>query len=103
MEEIQKMKTPEQIGCNMTHEIGEKRKKITEQEVLEKWEKRGFEIENNDKRICFENKKLNIVIYMEKISKNIQICVCHYNYAQTISFELHNLIHKTIKTLEEEE
>ena len=27
----------------------------------------------------------------------------HYNYAQTISFDLYNLIHKTLKALEVEE
>lgn len=71
-------------------------------ECIRKWEEKEFEVENNDKSISFRNTKLNIDIYVDKLCKEIQICVCHYNYAQTISFDLHNLIHKTLKALEVE-
>lgn len=73
------------------------------EECIKEWEEKGFEVENNDKSISFRNTKLNIDIYVDKISKEVQICVCHYNYAQTISFEFHNLLSKTLKTLEVED
>lgn len=72
-------------------------------ECIKEWKDRGFHVKNNDKRIIFENKKINTIIYIDKLSKNIQICVFHYNYAQTISFDLHNLIHKTLKALDVED
>ena len=74
----------------------------TFEEVKKEWEEKGFEVENNDKSISFRNTKLNTDIYIDKVSKDIQICVCHYNYAQTISFDLHNLLTKTIRALEVE-
>ena len=69
-------------------------------DCIKEWEEKGFKVENNDKRISFENKKENTVIYVDKKIKEVQICVFHYNYAQNISFDLHNLIHKTLKALE---
>lgn len=82
------------IPCPISNEIK------TFEEVKKEWEEKGFEVENNDKSISFRNTKLNTDIYIDKMSKDIQICVCHYNYAQTISFDLHNLLTKTIRTLE---
>ena len=77
----------------------EKEKSPTLEEVKKEWEEKGFEVENNSKEISFRSQKLNTDIYIDKVSKDVQICVCHYNYAQTISFELHKLIHKTFKAL----
>ena len=74
-------------------------KVYTLEEVIKEWEEKEFEVENNSKTISFRSQKLNTDIYIDKVSKDVQICVCHYNYAQTISFELHELIHKTFKAL----
>ena len=71
----------------------------TLEEVIKEWEEKGFEVENNSKKISFRSQKLNTDIYIDKVSKDVQICVCHYNYAQTISFELHQLLTKTFKAL----
>ena len=83
-------------------ELVDKEKSPTLEEVKKEWEELGyewFEVENNSKEISFRSQKLNTDIYIDKVSKDVQICVCHYNYAQTISFELHKLIHKTFKAL----
>ena len=71
-------------------------------ECIKEWEEKGFEVENTYRYLSFRSIDLNIDITIDKKVRDVQICVCHYNYAQTISFDLHNLIHKTIKALEVE-
>ena len=80
-------------------ELVDKEKSPTLEEVKKEWEEKGFEVENNSKKISFRSQKLNTDIYIDKVPKDVQICVCHYNYAQTISFELHQLLTKTFKAL----
>jgi hypothetical protein len=88
----------EQI-CNELIDF-KKSKTSTLSECIKEWEDRGFEVENNDKRISFESKKINTIIYADKKSKCIQTCVCHYNYSQAITFDLIHLLSKTLKALE---
>ena len=80
-------------------ELTKQYESVALEEVKKEWEEKGFEVENNSKAISFRSQKLNTDIYIDKVSKDVQICACHYNYAQTISFELHKLIHKTMKAL----
>ena len=83
-------------------EIEKQQSTSTFEQYIKEWEDRGFEdIKNNNKSFSVRNEKLNVDIYIDKRSKIIQITTCHYNYAQDISFELHHLIHKTLKALEE--
>lgn len=87
---------------NVIKKLTKQQSNSTLSECIKEWEDRGFVYENNDKRIYFANEKENILIYIQKELKDVTISVYHYNYAQTISFDLYNLIHKTLKALEVE-
>lgn len=71
-------------------------------ECIKEWNKKGFKYIRCSNALEFENKKEDITICILKGDENINITDNSYCYSRAISFELHNLIHKTIKAWEVE-
>ena len=82
-------------------EESEKQSNLTFDECIKEWEERGFKYIKFSNALKFENKSEDITINIQEWNESIMISNSNYCYARHIPYDLLNLIHKTLKALEE--